>query len=89
MRLLQALVDLSDLKIINSKTTDLKQTSMQWWMTVLIDGRKIMAVCSGKTRYDHVSYVKRVSLKVKTSMEGRVSPSDRWKTMDDKSLTSV
>jgi len=32
-----------------------------------------MAVCG--------SYVKTVSLKVKTSIEGGASPSDRWKTM--------
>ena len=50
-------------------------------MTVLIDGRKIMTMYGGKAQYDHGSYVKTGSLKVKILMEGGPSPSDWWKTM--------
>jgi len=46
-------------------------------MTTLIDERKTMAVCGEKARYDYDSYVKTISLKIKTSMEGGTSPSDR------------
>jgi len=44
---LQALVDLSDLKIMNIRAIDLANIKTVV-MTALIDGRKTMAVCGGK-----------------------------------------
>ena len=49
---------------------------MHWWMV-----ERLWQCVAGRLRKDHGSYVKTISLKVKTSMEDGPSPSDRWKIM--------
>ena len=67
MRLLKALVDLSGLKIINSRATNLTNINIVV-MAALIDERKTMTMCNRKAQENYDSYMKTVSLKV--TMEG-------------------